>query len=45
MFTTTDEPSALNGTSKLPLIMKKKMLRMAAWAWGVCTTTKANRHV
>ena len=30
MCTTTDEPSALNGTSKLPPIMKKKMLRMAA---------------
>ena len=48
MFTTTDEPSALNGTSKLPPIMKKKMLRMAAssfctcprWAWGVCTKPK-----
>ena len=47
MCTTTDKPSALNGTSKLPLIMKKKMLRMAVssflymppmrWAWGVCT--------
>ena len=30
MCTTTDEPSALNGTSKLPPVMKKKLLRMAA---------------
>ena len=53
MCTTTDEPSALNGTSKLPPIMKKKMLRMAASSFlymppmgmGRLHETKGNRHV